>query len=97
MGLYFTPQLENDAASTTCLCQVKDLELKESIADRMSLEETMATQVKQLSEQISSLQRQLQEQESQCDKLREDLQQSQEEVCMYTVSVCVGVCVHVWV
>ncbi|XP_065918945.1 putative leucine-rich repeat-containing protein DDB_G0290503 isoform X2 [Dysidea avara] len=78
-------QLENDAELTAHIHQVKDLELKlkqsiEDDTDRRSLEETMATQVKQLSEQVSSLQHQLQEQESQCSKLSEELQQSQEEV-----------------
>ena len=98
MGLYFTPQLENDAVSNTYLCQIKDLELKlkESIADRMSLEETFFSQLKQLSEQVSSLEHRLQERKSQCCKMREELQQSEEEVCMYTLwCVCVCACVRV--
>jgi len=41
----------------------------------------MATKVKELSEQVSSLQCQLQEKEGQCGKLSEKLQLSQEEVC----------------
>jgi len=104
-GLCLTLQLENDAELTAHIHQVKDLELqlKQSIEDdmeRKSLEETMATQVKQLSEQVSSLRYQIQEKDSQiqekdsrCSKLSEELQLSQEEVC---VVLCVVLCVHVY-
>ena len=101
----FTLQLENDAELTAHIHQVKDLELKlkqsiEEDTERKSLEETMATQIKQLSEQVSSLQYQIQEKDSHYSKLSEELQLSQEEVCVvlcvHVYSVCVCVCFLVW-
>jgi len=66
-----------------------ELKLKQFIeddTDRREQEEAMAAQIKQLSEQVSSLQHQLQEQKNHCGKLSEELQRSKEEVC---VCVCV--------
>lgn len=85
MGLHFL-QLENDAELTAHIHQVKEQELRlkqltEDVSKRSQRNMiTMAVQVDTVSNQLTSLQQQLQLQEGQCTKLNEDLERSYKEV-----------------